>query len=191
MKIKNQHSRAWIASPLVWGLAYEGLPNVPTSLFLFPFSLFLCKLQRVLFVSDPCTLEINGVVFGLTSSDLLFHMGAEEISSSSNLQDRFSRILRHILTQRSYYPLYPPPEEMNVDYENFYPHASLPVTPDLLITPSDLKYFIKDVLGCVCMNPSRLTKGQVGGCYGQVWVQPQACGAERKSPCIAAQVIKI
>lgn len=36
--------------------------------------------QRVLFVSDPCTLDINGVVFGLTSVDLLFHMGAEEIS---------------------------------------------------------------------------------------------------------------
>lgn len=29
---------------------------------------------------DPCTLDINGVVLGLTSTDLLFHMGAEEIS---------------------------------------------------------------------------------------------------------------
>lgn len=30
-----------------------------------------------------------------------------------------------------------------MDYERFFPHASLPVTPDLLITPSDLKYFVK------------------------------------------------
>ncbi|XP_032089728.1 DNA polymerase alpha subunit B [Thamnophis elegans] len=147
--------------------------------------------QRVLFVSDPCTLEIDGVIFGLTSVDLLFHMGAEEISRSSNLQDRFSRILKHILTQRSYYPLYPPPEDMSVDYERFYPYASLPVTPDLLITPSDLKYFVKDILGCVCINPSRLTKGQVGGSYAQLWIQPQLPGAQRKSPCLAAQVIKI
>lgn len=36
--------------------------------------------QRVQFVSEPCTLSINGAVFGLTSTDLLFHMGAEEIS---------------------------------------------------------------------------------------------------------------
>ncbi|KAL7978233.1 hypothetical protein Chor_014772, partial [Crotalus horridus] len=146
---------------------------------------------RLLFVSDPCTLEIDGVIFGLTSVDLLLHMGAEEISRSSSLQDRFSRILKHILTQRSYYPLYPPPEDMSVDYERFYPHACLPVTPDLLITPSELKYFIKDILGCVCVNPSRLTKGQVGGSYAQLWVQPQVYGNQRKGPCIAAQVIKI
>uniref|UniRef100_A0A8B9MF21 DNA polymerase alpha subunit B n=1 Tax=Accipiter nisus TaxID=211598 RepID=A0A8B9MF21_9AVES len=55
---------------------------------------------RVHFVSDPCTLDVNGVVFGLTSTDLLFHMGAEEISSSSGISDRFTRILKHILTQR-------------------------------------------------------------------------------------------
>jgi len=31
-------------------------------------------------VSDPCTLDIDGVIIGLTSSDILFHLGAEEIS---------------------------------------------------------------------------------------------------------------
>lgn len=35
--------------------------------------------QRVQFVSEPCSLSINGVMFGLTSTDLLFHIGAEEI----------------------------------------------------------------------------------------------------------------
>lgn len=35
--------------------------------------------QRVQFVSEPCNLSINGVMFGLTSTDLLFHIGAEEI----------------------------------------------------------------------------------------------------------------
>ena len=29
---------------------------------------------------DPCTLKINNIVFGLTSTDVLFHLGAEEIS---------------------------------------------------------------------------------------------------------------
>ncbi|XP_054838026.1 DNA polymerase alpha subunit B isoform X2 [Eublepharis macularius] len=149
------------------------------------------QVERVLFVSDPCTLEINGVVFGLTSTDLLFHMGAEEISSSSSILDRFSRILKHVLTQRSYYPLYPPVEEINIDYENFYHHAHLPVTPDVLITPSDLRYFIKDILGCICMNPGRLTKGQVGGTYGRLYVRQQVSRDERKSPCIAAQVVRI
>lgn len=43
----------------------------------------------------------------------------------------------------SYYPLYPPSEELNIDYESFYSYASLPVTPDVLVTPSELRYFVK------------------------------------------------
>ncbi|XP_028372260.1 DNA polymerase alpha subunit B [Phyllostomus discolor] len=148
--------------------------------------------KRVLFVSDPCSLCVNGVVFGLTSTDLLFHMGAEEISSSAGASDRFSRILRHILTQRSYYPLYPPQEDMAIDYENFYTYAQLPVTPDVLVVPSELRYFVKDILGCVCVNPGRLTKGQVGGTYGRLHLRRQAAdGERRRSPCVTAQVVRI
>ncbi|XP_024429897.1 DNA polymerase alpha subunit B isoform X2 [Desmodus rotundus] len=148
--------------------------------------------KRVQFVSDPCTLSINGVVFGLTSTDLLFHMGAEEISSSAGMPDRFSRVLRHILTQRSYYPLYPPQEDMAIDYENFYAYAQLPVTPDVFIIPSELRYFVKDILGCICVNPGRLTKGQVGGTYGRLYLRRQTSHREgRQSPCVAAQVVKI
>uniref|UniRef100_A0A8C4PC98 DNA polymerase alpha subunit B n=1 Tax=Dromaius novaehollandiae TaxID=8790 RepID=A0A8C4PC98_DRONO len=146
---------------------------------------------RVHFVSDPCTLEIGGAVFGLTSTDLLFHMGAEEISSSSGLSDRLTRILRHVLTQRSYYPLYPPAEELNVDYESFWGHAALPVTPDVLVVPSELRYFVKDVLGCVCVNPGRLTKGRVGGTYGRLYVRRRPAEGRRENPCVAAQVVRI
>ncbi|KAM5249057.1 DNA polymerase alpha subunit B [Ctenodactylus gundi] len=148
--------------------------------------------KRVQLVSEPCSLSINGVIFGLTSTDLLFHMGAEEISSSSGTSDRFSRILKHILTQRSYYPLYPPQEDMAIDYENFYTYAQLPVTPDVLIIPSELKYFVKDILGCVCMNPGRLTKGQVGGTFGRLYLRRLPTDGEgRQSPCAAAQVVRI
>jgi len=31
-------------------------------------------------VSDPCMLDIDGFIVGLTSTDILFHLGAEEIS---------------------------------------------------------------------------------------------------------------
>ncbi|XP_004770127.1 DNA polymerase alpha subunit B isoform X2 [Mustela nigripes] len=149
--------------------------------------------KRVQFVSEPCSLAVNGVILGLTSTDLLFHMGAEEISSTSGPSDRLSRILKHILTQRSYYPLYPPQEDMAIDYENFYTYAQLPVTPDVFIIPSELKYFVKDVLGCICVNPGRLTKGQVGGTFGRLFLRRRrAAGGEgRQSPCVAAQVVRI
>lgn len=32
---------------------------------------------------------------------------------------------------------------MAIDYENFYAYAQLPVTPDVFIVPSELKYFVK------------------------------------------------
>uniref|UniRef100_A0AAY5KIG2 DNA polymerase alpha subunit B n=1 Tax=Esox lucius TaxID=8010 RepID=A0AAY5KIG2_ESOLU len=148
--------------------------------------------ERVTLVPDPCTLLIEGVTFGITSTDILFHMGAEEISCAAG-SDRFSRILKHMLIQRSYYPLYPPVEDVNMDYEKFQSYGQMPVCPDVLIVPSELRYFIKDVLGCVCVNPGRLTKGQVGGTYGRLLIQKcsTSIDGKRLSPCVAGQVVKI
>ncbi|XP_018409803.1 PREDICTED: DNA polymerase alpha subunit B isoform X1 [Nanorana parkeri] len=149
--------------------------------------------QRVHFVADPSTISVNGVAIGFTSTDLLFHMGAEEISSgTAGAPDRFSRILRQILNQRSYYPLYPPNEEINIDFEAMYNFAMMPVTPDVFIVPSELRFFIKDISGCICINPGRLTKGLVGGTYARLLVKRENTDTEnRKSPCISAQVVKI
>uniref|UniRef100_A0A3Q1IDV8 DNA polymerase alpha subunit B n=1 Tax=Anabas testudineus TaxID=64144 RepID=A0A3Q1IDV8_ANATE len=158
-----------------------------------PFTLpNISKDQRVTLVPDPCTLLIDGVTFGLTSTDILFHMGAEEISCGTG-SDRFSRILKHMLTQRSYYPLYPPVEEVNMDYEKFQSFGQMPLTPDVLIIPSELRYFVKDVVGCVCVNPGRLTKGQVGGTYSRLLIQRKSASedGQRVRPCLAAQVVKI
>lgn len=57
--------------------------------------------ERVTLVPDPRTLLIEGVTFGLTSTNIVFDMGAEEISCAAG-SERFSRILKHMLTQRSY-----------------------------------------------------------------------------------------
>ena len=43
----------------------------------------------------------------------------------------------------SYYPLYPPVEDMNMDYEKFQSYGQMPLTPDVLVVPSELRYFIK------------------------------------------------
>ena len=36
--------------------------------------------QHVHFMPDPCMLSINGIVFGVTSTDVLFQLGSEEIA---------------------------------------------------------------------------------------------------------------
>ncbi|KAJ7373411.1 DNA polymerase alpha subunit B [Desmophyllum pertusum] len=151
--------------------------------------------ERIHFVSDPCTLLVNNVTIGLTSMDILLHLGSEETVCPPGSSDRLGRLVKHILHQHSYYPLHPPVEDVNLDYEQFEKHALLPYNPDILILPSDLRYFAKDSLGCLCVNPGRLAKGLVGGTYAKVWVKPSTDHLDKSSshilPRSLAQVIRI
>lgn len=124
--------------------------------------------KKLFLAPDPCLLEIEGVVFGITSSDILFHLGKEEIAFPPQSPDRLGRLCSHLLAQRSFYPLYPPDEEINIDYLNFEQYALLPVMPHILILPSDLRYFVKDINGCCCINPERLTKRFSGGTFARI-----------------------
>ncbi|XP_031561015.1 DNA polymerase alpha subunit B-like [Actinia tenebrosa] len=128
--------------------------------------------KNAYFVSDPCSLLVNNIVIGITSTDVLLNLGSEETASPPGSSDRLGRLVKHLLYQHSYYPLHPTSEDINMDYEKFASHASLPCTPDILILPSDLRYFTKDILGCLCVNPGRLAKGQVGGTYARIYVNP-------------------
>lgn len=52
---------------------------------------------------------------------------------------------------------------------------------------------LQDVTGCVCVNPGRLTKGQVGGTFGRLLIRRSGRSEDEKrtSPCLAAQVVRI
>ncbi|KAK7103473.1 hypothetical protein V1264_018359 [Littorina saxatilis] len=129
--------------------------------------------QHMHFVPDPCTLVINNVVFGITSTDILFHLSAEEVAlCAPGTTDRLGRLAQHMLDQHSYYPLYPPSEDVNADLEHFEEGVKMSVTPHVLIAPSDLRYFMKDLSGCCSVNPGRLAKGQVGGTYARLLLHP-------------------
>lgn len=43
----------------------------------------------------------------------------------------------------SFYPLYPPVEDVNMDYEKFQCFGQMPLTPDVLVLPSEMRYFVK------------------------------------------------
>ncbi|ELU04244.1 hypothetical protein CAPTEDRAFT_95153, partial [Capitella teleta] len=152
-----------------------------------PFS-FSKPVSGLYFASDPSTLSIDGVIIGITSTDILFHLGAEEISMPPGGADRLSRLANHVITQRSYYPLYPPSEDVSIDYEHWEAHSKLPTTPHLLILPSDLRYF--NLSGCCCVNPGRLTKGQVAGTFAHLVVRPGPKGV-MLSERIAAKIVRI
>lgn len=78
----------------------------------------------------------------------------------------------HLLSQRSFYPLYPPAAEQNVDYEHQEQHGLLPAAaPALLLLPSDLVYFARQLDSATVLNPGRVTKGTGAGTYARVLVR--------------------
>merc|ERR1719242_2016096 len=92
----------------------------------------------------------------------------EEISFPPRSGDRMARLASHLLTQGSFYPLYPPSEEMNVDYEQLESKATMHRAPHLLLLPSDLSHFVREVENCIVVNPGRVTRGQGPGTYARL-----------------------
>ncbi|XP_048732444.1 DNA polymerase alpha subunit B-like [Ostrea edulis] len=148
---------------------------------------------NVRFMPDPCVVNINNVIFGITSADIMFQLGAEEISfNPPGASDRMARLAEHLLTQQNFYPLYPSPEDVNIDYEVFDLYSRMPSTPHVLILPSDLKQFTKDIKGCCCINPGRLARGQAGGTFSRLQIRAGVIRSrESILPSITAQVLRI
>ncbi|XP_047110076.1 DNA polymerase alpha subunit B isoform X1 [Schistocerca piceifrons] len=142
------------------------------------------------FMSDPCQFSICGVKFGVTSVDVLFHLGKEEISYPAQGSDRLGRLAGHVLSQRNFYPLFPPAEELSVDLGHWEKLSHLPVAPHILILPSDLRYFIKNIKGCLVVNPERLAKGLVGGSMARLEIKAAGQGSQFPVS-VVAQILKI
>ena len=63
---------------------------------------------------------------------------------------------------------------MNIDFEQLEILGQIEVQPHVLITPSDLMHFFKDVEGGLVINPQRLTKGNGGGVFARLAVRGSA-----------------
>ncbi|KZT28868.1 DNA polymerase alpha subunit B [Neolentinus lepideus HHB14362 ss-1] len=128
---------------------------------------------RIHFVPNPCCFSLNGVTFGASTVDVLFHLRKEELfkcdtADSSPAGDSMANLCRHLLQQRSFYPLFPVPVELSHDVNldvshsrglRIYPEGPDMYSPDVLVLPSRLKQFSKVVEDSVAINPSFLTKG--------------------------------
>ncbi|KAJ9599819.1 hypothetical protein L9F63_009859, partial [Diploptera punctata] len=138
----------------------------------YPVPPFILRKQypNITLASDPCMLDIDGIVIGATATDILLHLGKEEISQVRPGSDRLGRLASHILYQRNFYPLYPSSEDVNLDMELWAKYAFLNVKPHILVLPSNLRCFIKNLDGCIAVNPERLAKGYVGGNFARLSV---------------------
>ncbi|RWS17792.1 DNA polymerase alpha subunit B-like protein [Dinothrombium tinctorium] len=128
---------------------------------IFPSPPFQGNWPQLYLASNPCLLNIAGIVIAVNSVDVLFHMIRSEFSRTSGDPEpglRMKLLCRHLLSQQSFYPLYPPDPEVNMEYQKLE-YIHLPVTPHLFLLTSKLKNFAKSVDGCVFVNSESLAKG--------------------------------
>jgi len=99
--------------------------------------------DQVLGVANPSSLMCNEFMIGLSTHDVLKHLsGNEACVSDVKGDDRLARLANHLVSQRSFYPLYPPP--IGAALDTSLSHAlTMANTPDILLVPSDLSPFAK------------------------------------------------
>ncbi|XP_061338738.1 uncharacterized protein LOC133285511 [Gastrolobium bilobum] len=160
--------------------------------FVFPQPAFDINLpdlkSQIVSLPNPGIFEANEVKVGCCTVDILKQVSGEEISRTAKDGkpiDRMSRLANHILNQRSFYPLYPPAESVPLDFSLAPEALQLSLVPDVLILPSDIKYFVKVLnsesegmnhIKCIAVNPGRLAKGEGGGTF----VELDYCGGPDK-----------
>ena len=78
-----------------------------------------------------------------------------------------------MILQQSFYPLFPAPVGTQLELRQMG-KLSMVQKPDLLVLPSKLNTFAKVIQGTLCVNPGKLTKGNGGGTYAHISVNPLA-----------------
>ena len=131
--------------------------------------------KRVHLVGNPSMLTVNEVVVAVTSTDVLMHLGKEEIAQRPVASNRIERLVDHMVHQQSFYPLFPAPSGSDAPPLDmrFNDKWRMPVSPDLLLAPSRLATFARKLPnGTLALNPGQLSKGASGGTYAMLTVYP-------------------
>ncbi|XP_076233741.1 DNA polymerase alpha subunit B [Calliopsis andreniformis] len=122
-------------------------------------------------MTDPCIINVQGLHIGITSVDIVRHLGQQEVSNTSGM-DRLARLADHVLSQATFYPLYPPFPGLNLDTTLWKKYACFEQQPHIIILPSDVKYYCKVVNNSLVLNPERLQKY----IYAKLYIRPVTNG---------------
>lgn len=115
-------------------------------------------------VSNPVTISINEIVVAISAQDVLYELRSEEVTvgeskgSIAKGSQLLSRLPRHLIQQRHFFPLYPPVDRtllpktgteegiatgVSMDVSYWKLGEWLEARPDMLIQPSALPQFAK------------------------------------------------
>jgi DNA polymerase alpha subunit B len=127
----------------------------------FPFS---APNPNIIMMPNPAVFAVNDIIIATTSADILFDMSAFEISRqkiSEAPSDRMSRLCKHLLDQRHFYPLLPASPTSPMKNGFCTEGMKISIAPDIMILPSQHKYFVKNVDDVLCVNPGKAGRGTI------------------------------
>lgn len=129
--------------------------------------------KAVRIVSNPMTLNVNELILGLSSQDILYELRAEEVAGAKT-GDLMGRLCRYLVEQRHYFPLFPPTDRARLpktgteegvatgavlDLSYLKLGEMINVRPDVMLTPSLLPPFAK-----VCHRRRIIALGHILTC---------------------------
>ncbi|XP_076392479.1 DNA polymerase alpha subunit B isoform X3 [Megachile rotundata] len=142
-------------------------PVYPTPEFILNTHRIGSNMANVYSMPDPCIISVEGLKIGITSVDVLRHLGQHEVSNMSGM-DRVGRLADHVLSQATFYPLHPAPSGLNCDSTLLKKYACFKRQPHIMILPSDIKYYCKPINESLILNPERLQKYT----YAKLYIRP-------------------
>ncbi|CAM9011909.1 unnamed protein product [Wickerhamomyces anomalus] len=132
---------------------------------------------------NPSIFQINETLIGVSNNDIFKDLKDINKGEPNNI-NRFDRISNHIIEQRRFYPSFPGSTKVKrVDDEDEYsptseldvPYLGLTefgdVIPDILIIPSDLRFFARVVKNVLVINPGNFMKQNSLGTFVQLSIK--------------------
>jgi DNA polymerase alpha subunit B len=111
---------------------------------------------RLVLLPNPAQFRLNDVTVGASTVDVLSHLGAQNevhkappapklgAKAADLPQGRLQRLASHLISSHSFYPLFPAPEGVCLDYSQAST-LRMNSTPDILILPSKMRHFASPV----------------------------------------------
>ncbi|XP_053658490.1 DNA polymerase alpha subunit B [Anopheles marshallii] len=133
------------------------------------------------FLPDPCLFSIEDLEIGVTTVDVIKQLIESECtaahvamgSAASAGGDKIKRAYGHLFHQASFYPLNPPSEDVPLDVDMLNEFGRLTRVPNVMICPSALNRYVREINGCVCINPGFVDGGLAAdGSYARLILQP-------------------
>ena len=139
---------------------------------------------------DSCIIDVNNIKVGITSVDIVKHLADNEVTYGAP-KDAVKRIFNCMFQQKSFYPLQPP--DVRIDGNLLKKFGKIDIV--VMMCPSDLPVFIREVNHCFCINPGHLTNNQPDdtkkfGTFARMVIHPPASPEMVPSNYAVCQVIK-